>query len=103
MAALGHSTAILGGNMTVLMTARIPGGTKEMIDQLQPLLEPIRTTKGFQVHTNGQVADGWLVTEVWDSQADFEEWFEGNVKPNFAADGPTPEITFIELNDFVTA
>lgn len=89
--------------MTVLMTARIPGGTQEMIDQLQPLLEPMRTTKGFRVHTNGQVADGWQVTEVWDSQPEFEEWFEGNVKPNFPPDGPAPEITFVELNDFMTA
>jgi heme-degrading monooxygenase HmoA len=89
--------------MAVLMTARIPGGTKEMMDQLQPLLEPMRTTKGFRVHTNGAVSDGWQVTEVWDSEEDFQAWFEGNVKPNFPADGPLPQISFIELNDFMTA
>jgi heme-degrading monooxygenase HmoA len=89
--------------MAVLMTARIPGGTKEMIDQLEPLLESMRTTNGFRVHTNGAVSDGWLVTEVWDSEEDFQAWFEGTVKPNLPEDGPQPEISVIELNDFMTA
>jgi hypothetical protein len=43
------------------------------------------------------------VTEVWDSQADFEAWFEGNVKPAFPAGGPLPSITFDQLNEVVTA
>ena len=89
--------------MAVLMTARMPGGTQEMIDQLQPLLEPMRTTKGFRVHTNGAVADGWQVTEIWDSEQEFQTWFEANVKPNFPPDAPPPEVSFIELNEFITA
>lgn len=43
------------------------------------------------------------MTEVWDSQADFEWWFEGNVKPAFPEGGPMPSITFDQLNDVVTA
>lgn len=89
--------------MAVLMTAYIPGGTQEMIDGMLPLLDPIRTTKGFTIHTNGPVSGGWRVIEVWDSQADFETWFESNVKPAFPAGGPSPEITFHELNEVVTA
>jgi hypothetical protein len=89
--------------MAVLMTAHIPGGTKEMIDGMQPLLEPIRSAKGFVVHANGPVADGWRVTEVWDSQADFEAWFEANVKPAFPEGAPLPSITFDPLNEVVTA
>jgi hypothetical protein len=88
--------------MAVLMTAHIPGATKEMIDGLRPLLDPIRTSKGFVVHTNGPVSGGWRVVEVWDSQADFEAWFEANVKPAFPADGPMPSISFDELNEVVT-
>jgi heme-degrading monooxygenase HmoA len=45
----------------------------------------------------------WRVTEVWDSQADFERWFEGNVKPAFPEGGALPSITFDELNEVVTA
>ena len=89
--------------MAVLMTAHIPGATKEMIDGLRPLLGPIRTAKGFVVHTNGPVPGGWRVTEVWDSRADFEAWFDASVKPAFAEGGPMPSITFDELNEVVMA
>jgi hypothetical protein len=89
--------------MAVLMTAHIPGGTQEMVDGLSPVLERIPSQKGFVVHANGPVPGGWRVTEVWDSQADFEAWFEGNVKPAFPAGGPLPSITFDQLNEVVTA
>src|SRR5205085_2310590 len=49
------------------------------------------------------VPGGRRVTEVWDSQADFEAWFESNVKPAFAEGGPMPSITFDELNEVLTA
>ena len=52
---------------------------------------------------NGPVPGGWRVTEVWDSQADFERWFEGNVKPAFPEGGAMPSITFDQLNEVVTA
>ena len=42
--------------MAVLMTAEIPGATKEMIDGMQPLLDEIVKQKGFVIHTNGPVA-----------------------------------------------
>jgi quinol monooxygenase YgiN len=89
--------------MAVLMTAHIPGGTQEMIDGLRPLLERIRSEKGFVVHANGPVPGGWRVTEVWDSQADFESWFERNVRPAFPEGAPMPSITFDQLNEVVTA
>jgi len=88
--------------MAVLMTAHIAGGTQEMIDGMQPLLEPIRATKGFVIHTNGPTPGGWRVVEVWDSLGDFEAWFEGNVKPAFPEGGPLPTVTIDELNQVVT-
>jgi hypothetical protein len=89
--------------MAVLMTAHIPGGTQEMVDGMRPILDLIRSARGFVVHANGPVQGGWRVTEVWDSQSDFEAWFEGNVKPAFPEGGPIPEITFDQLNEVVTA
>ena len=89
--------------MAVLMTAHIPGATQEMIDGLRPILDGIWSEKGFVVHANGPVPGGWRVTEVWDSQADFERWFEGNVKPAFPEGGPMPSITFDQLNEVLTA
>ena len=90
--------------MAVRMTAEIPGGTKEMIDGMQPLLDEIVKQKGFVIHTNGPVAGGWRVVEVWDSQSDFETWFEAYVKPAFSeGGGPMPVITFDELNQVAAA
>jgi hypothetical protein len=42
------------------------------------------------------------VTEVWETQADFEAWFDTSVKPAFPAGGPMPSITIDELNEVVT-
>jgi quinol monooxygenase YgiN len=85
--------------MPVLMTAQLPGATKEMIDEMEPLLDEIRGQKGFVIHTNGPVPEGWRVVEVWDSQSDFETWFEEYVKPALPEGAPPPSISFDELND----
>jgi heme-degrading monooxygenase HmoA len=100
---IGHRQRIEGGEMAVLMTAQIPGGTQEMIDGMRPVLDRITSAKGLIVHANGASPGGWLVTEIWDTQADFEAWFETSVKPTFREGGPMPSITFDELNDVVTA
>jgi hypothetical protein len=88
--------------VAVLMTAQIPGGTKEMIDGMRPVLDAIKTAKGFIVHGNGPSPGGWRVTELWESQADFEAWFEAFVKPAYPQELPMPEISFDELNEVVT-
>ena len=46
---------------------------------------------------------GWRVTEVWETQADFEAWFETSVKSAFPEVAPMPSISFDELNDVVKA
>jgi hypothetical protein len=76
--------------MAVLMTAYIPGGTKEMIDGMRPVLDSLPTAHGFTIHANGPVSGGWRVTEVWDSQADCEAWYESNVKPAFPREHRCP-------------
>jgi heme-degrading monooxygenase HmoA len=89
--------------MAVLMTAQLTGATQEMIDGMRPVLDEIRGQKGFVIHTNGPVPDGWRVVEVWDSQADFEAWFGAYVKPAFPEGAPPPSITFDELNEVLVA
>lgn len=85
------------------LTAQIPGATQEMIDGLRPILHGIRSEKDSSCTQTAPCRGGWRVTEVWDSQADFERWFEGNVKPAFPEGGAMPSITFDELNEVVTA
>jgi len=90
--------------MAVLMTAELPGATKEMIDGMfAQLKEPQQKAQGFVVHVNGPTLTGWRVTEVWDSQADFESWFDSHVKSAFPEGAPMPSITFDELNAVLTA
>ena len=50
---IGHPRPSGGDAMAVLMTAQIPGGTKEMIDGMRPVLDHITRAKGFIVHGNG--------------------------------------------------
>jgi hypothetical protein len=100
---IGHPRPIEGEEMAVLMTAQIPGGTREMIDGMRPVLDHITSAKGFIVHGNGPSPGGWRVTEMWDTQADFEAWFETSVKPALPEGGPMPSITFDELNEVVKA
>ena len=57
------------------------------------MLDAIRSANGFITHTNGPVPGGWRVIEVWESQADFEAWFESSVKPAF------PEATLAADDD----
>jgi hypothetical protein len=47
-----------------------PEPTSGEADGMEPLLDEIGGQKGFVVHTDGPVPDGWRVVEVWDSQAD---------------------------------
>jgi quinol monooxygenase YgiN len=90
--------------MAVLMTAQLPGGTKEMLDGMTSQLEgPMRSAQGFVLHANGSAPGGWRVTEVWESQADFEAWFESHVKSLFPEGAPAPSITFDQLNNVITA
>lgn len=85
--------------MGVLMTARIPGATQELMDGVTAQLgDALRNSPGFVFHVNGPIEDGWQVVEVWDSRADFEEWFENNVKPAFPDGVPLPSLSFHETH-----
>ena len=53
------------------------------------------------MHGNGPSPGGWQVTEMWDTQADFEAWFETSVKPAFPEGAPMPTISIDELNEVV--
>jgi hypothetical protein len=86
------------------MTADMDGATQEMIEGMNAALDgPMKSAKGFVLHANGPVPGGWRVTEVWDSEDDFNAWFEANVKPTFPVGAPTPSIKFSQLHHAFTA
>ena len=89
--------------MAVLITADVPGQTKEAYDQMLNVLGPIlRTAKGFIAHGAGPGHDGWKVFEVWESQEDATSFFAKHIHPNLPP-GVKPKRTFVELHSLVQA
>src|SRR5215210_3939381 len=87
--------------MSILMTAEVPGMTQEMVDGMTgQLMDEQKTQPGFVLHANGPIDGGWGVTEVWEAQENWDSWFEGTIKPNLP-EGIEPRITTRELNDVV--
>jgi len=71
----------------------------EIADKMTPL---IREVKGFVCHAGGpSPAGGWRVVEIWDSEADGQNWFEHNIKPNLPP-GAMPKHTYYPLRTTVT-
>ena len=87
--------------MAILMTAEVPGMTQEMVDGMAEQLEELeRAQPGFVLHANGPIDGGWVVTEVWEAQENFDSWYEGTIKPNLP-EGIQPRITTRELHNVV--
>jgi quinol monooxygenase YgiN len=81
--------------MTVLMTSNMPGLTQEGSDHLAAELVPgLRSTDGCIAHAAGPVEGGFLVTELWESEAAHEAWFAAHVAPAMPADAPAPDLAF---------
>ena len=89
--------------MAVLMIGEVPALTEDiyaaMLSQMKPLMQ---ASKGFIAHTGGpSPAGGWRVVEIWDSEAEGQQWFDENVKPNLPP-GITPTRTFHPLHTAFT-
>jgi hypothetical protein len=85
--------------MPVLMIAEQPnldeGAYAAMLAQLMPLL---RSANGFIAHAGGpSPAGGIRVTEIWESEADSQTFFNENLKPNLPP-GVVPDLTYHDLH-----
>jgi hypothetical protein len=90
-----------GKLMAVLVRMTVPGLDEATYDQISAHLTPIMEHQpGFTPHVAYPTPDGFYVGEIWDSQAQFETWFNENVKPNVPAQ-IQPEV--IELHAVVQA
>ena len=89
--------------MAVLMTAEVPGQTREGYQATVDVLrEGIVKAPGFIMHMSAPSEDGWTVMEVWGSKQEASDWFAHNVAPALP-EGITPRRTFRELNNVITA
>jgi heme-degrading monooxygenase HmoA len=47
-----------------------------------PLVELIKKQPGFLLHVSYEDADGFVVSELWETQEQHDTWFDAHVKPN---------------------
>jgi len=57
--------------------------TPELYDRVAPpLVEKLKNQPGFILHVSYVDADGFCVSEVWETQDQHDAWFKENVVPN---------------------
>jgi len=88
--------------MAVLVSIKVKGQTREGYDGvLMAVRELVKKAPGFIMHCAHPVEDGWLVTEVWQSKSESDEWFAKNVVP-YLPPGIHPKRSYQELHSVVT-
>jgi hypothetical protein len=87
--------------MPVLITAVVPGQTREGYDQTMVILSPLlEQAKGFIAHGAGASAEGWRIFEIWESQDEATEFFAKYIHPNLPP-GVTPKRTYLDLHTLI--
>ena len=87
--------------MAVLVTAEVPGQTKEGYDgMLAALSDAIRNAKGFIGHYGGPSDGGWTCVEIWETAEDATQFFATHVHPHLPP-GIKPKRTLRELHSCV--
>jgi quinol monooxygenase YgiN len=83
-----RNVSVEGGNtMAVLVRMTAAGMDEATYDQVSAHLESaMKQQPGFIMHVAYPTPDGFDVTEVWESRAQFDTWFNENVKPNVPAE-----------------
>lgn len=87
--------------MAVLVTAEVPGQTRQGYDaMLAALEEALRSAPGFVMHTAHSIEGGWRILEVWKSKAEADRWYAQQVAPNLPP-GIHPKRWVHELHSLV--
>jgi heme-degrading monooxygenase HmoA len=68
--------------MPVLIRHRAPMTTAQYDESAPQLIELMKTYPGFLLHVSYEDADGFVVSELWETQEEHDAWFDANVKPN---------------------
>lgn len=88
--------------MAVLISGKVKGQTLEGYESvLTVVADSIKQAPGFIMHCAHPVEDGWIVTEVWDSKMQADQWFAKTVVPNLPT-GIHPKRSYQELHVVLT-
>jgi heme-degrading monooxygenase HmoA len=73
--------------MAVLVRMTVAGMDAATYDQVSTQLLPlVKKQPGFIMHVAYPSPGGFTVGEIWESQGQYETWFNANVKPNVPAE-----------------
>lgn len=88
--------------MAILITAEVPGQTRQSYDgMLEVLGDPIKRTPGFLIHGAYETEDGgWRVFEVWETKDQANQFFARHIAPNLPP-GVRPKRKVHELHSCV--
>ena len=87
--------------MPVMMTSEVPGQTVEGYEAvLGMLVDAMRESPGFMLHTAYKTADGCRIVEIWNSREDAARFFSAHVAPRLP-EGIHPKLTFQPLQGVV--
>jgi quinol monooxygenase YgiN len=76
--------------MAVLVTAEVPGQTKQGYDGMLGVLEGLlKAAPGFVLHAAYESEGSWRVIEVWESQNAATEFFAKHIHPELTARNQT--------------
>jgi hypothetical protein len=82
-----------GKLMSVLVRMAASGLDEATYDKVSAnLTHLMKRQPGFTMHVAYPTPGGFYVTEIWESRAQFETWFNETVKPNVPAE-IQPEVT----------
>jgi quinol monooxygenase YgiN len=88
--------------MAVIVMVDVHGQTQGGYDgMLSVLAERVRQAPGFVMHSAYVVEGQWRVLEVWQSKAQADQWFAGQVAPHLPP-GVHPKRALVEAYSLVT-
>jgi len=87
--------------MAVIISSIVKGQTQEGYDSvLIAVRDLVKVAPGFILHCAHPVEDGWLVTEIWESKKEADEWFGKYVVPNLPP-GIHPKRSYREIHSLI--
>jgi heme-degrading monooxygenase HmoA len=86
--------------VAVLYRHRVRGMDASRYDQAsQQLLPALRQQPGFEYHVAFASGDDFIVSEIWQTREQHDEWFENHVRPNVPAE---IDVEVLDVHNIVT-
>lgn len=79
--------------MSVVVRHHAPGMTADQYSAIADgTMGDLQSAKGFIAHHAFLEGDGLTVSEIWDTQADHDAFFDEHIKPKLPQEIPTPAV-----------